>query len=317
MSNECAQGAKARLYVDGNGSSPRGFTTYAESYEFLSEDIQNRAVVAATNGIRGTRSEASERTRQSASPIDGPLVMTTSPSEMQAWLPRILGAAGIAGSGLTTFNLGEGLIDFDMIFDKVNAGFRYNEVYVNRAMLIGQSAQGNAPSYVQLVLDIVAKSETELASNYTYPTATIGVTADFNPYVFEDATLTLSLSGGDLAVEMTSFQLLINNAIQRRWVNNLLATSLCPQNRRVALQVGSVFTSTNSPIRAQLIAGVAGKLKLSMSSTLNTEFQFAKLQAKAPTPNVRGKTEIQMPMPLIARSSGTTKELIVVNKNTP
>lgn len=231
---------------------------------------------------------------------------------MHAWLKAILGGTKTTSLGVTTFTLGNDLEEFDLLIDKVNGKFQYSKCYVNRAIISGKSGRGTAPGLIEVALENVGQLETEVGS---IPTISLPTTSDYTIYTFDsDTTLTLTIDAAPFEVEMKWFQLYIDNQIYRRWVNSPTATSFCPQDRIISLQVGSPFTSDNSAIRDNLLAGVPAELKFQIDADHYTKFTFPNLKAHIPTPTVQGKQEIDMPMPLVAYTLAGAAELVVTNK---
>lgn len=305
----CAQGSQARLCFE-PGASPHTFDTSSEPYEFLREKIVTKHTLGVPDGIRGTRSEASERARFGPSMHGGPIYMNVSPADLANILPRALGANA---SG-TTFALAETLQPFGVMIDRVTAVFAYADCYIDKLMLMGRSGGGEQPDFIQMVMQILAKSSDNSLDNgsLTYPTLTLGVTAAHAPYVFSDSVFTL----GGAARETNAFRLLIDNAIQPRWVNSRNPTALCPTRRVISLQTAHPFDADTDDLHGQALAGATGSLAIT-NGTVSTTFSFAKLQVPQEDPNVEGKQEIDLELMMVARKDGSTAEMTVTNDSTP
>lgn len=304
----CAQGSQAKLCLE-PGASPHTFDTSSEPYEFLRENLITRHSMGVPDGIRGTRSEASERARFGPSQHGGPIWMNCSPADLVNILPRALGANA---SG-TTFALAESIQPFGAMVDRVTAVFKYNDCVIDKLLLSGESTGGEQPDFIQMVLVLIAKSsDNSIEGSATFPTLTLGVTAAHAPYVFQDTVFTL----GGAARETKRFRLLIDNAVQPRWVNSRNPTALCPTRRVVSLQTVHPFDTDTDDLYAQALAGAAGSLAIT-NGTVSTTFTFGKLQVPKEDPNVQGKQEIDLSLMMVARKDGSTAELTVTNDSTP
>lgn len=314
---QCAQGALSTLFVSRASTSPRNFATAGdiERWDFLSESLRDRAKIEPNLGITGTLSQIGERTKETAHPVDGVLVSNPSPLWFHNWMSSILGGAGSTSLGVTTFLPANSLPDSDILLNKVNGIFQYNQCYVNRAIISGKSGRGETVSPIQIALELVCKTETEQLISYTLPTTSLPVGDDARVYSFDaDTALNFTIDGTPTDVEMKWFQLYIDNNITRRWVNSPNATSFCSGQRTIALRAGCAYTSANSGYRAKLQAGVPGYLRFQISADYYTKFTFPNLKAFVPTPVVQGKQEIETDFPLIAYTLAGAPEVTVTNK---
>jgi len=297
----CAQGAQAALYVE-PGASPHTFDTSSERYEFLYESLQKRGRIVGGTGIRGTRSPHSARTRAGHYTVGGRVAMNVDPAGLDAWLPRILGAAESSDS----FALAESLPSFGVLVDRVTETFEYTDCVVNQAMFHGKAGpEDGEPELIEMVLDLIGKTE---VANTSAPSVSLSTAANATPYVFSDSALTLQ-SGSR---EVKEWWLLISNHIQPRWVNSLSATQLCPRDRTVILRTRLPYDTDTDDLYGQALAGATGSLALT-NGNLGTTFTFGTLQVPDESPIVRGKTEIDLFLTLTARMTGTTRELVVTN----
>lgn len=299
----CAQGAMSRLCLE-PGASPHTFDTSSEPYEFLYESVQRHGRHLFANGIRGTRSPASEMVAEGAYEVTGRIALNVNPAYLALLLPRILGAAAVG----TTFSLAETLPSFGVLIDRVTQTFQYTDCVVGRAMFHGKAREGDdEPDLLEVVLDIVGKTE---VTGTTFPSLTHGTSLAYQPYTMSQSVFTMQSA----TREVKEFWLLIDNHIQQRWASgSTTATALCPRDRTVALRVRVPFDST--ALYAQSLAGAAATLVITNSS-VSTTFSFATLQAPAVSPVVRGKTEIDLIVDAVARTVTTTSELTVTNDST-
>ena len=298
----CAQGSQARLYVE-PGSSPHTFDASSESYEFRYEKLIKTPTIKSTEGIRGTRQESKEQTREGHYTVGGPLVLpTVSPLMLDLWLPRIMGAA----ESTDTFAFAETLPSFGVLIDRVTETYEYKDCYVNSAMFEGAAGPGNSLELLTLTLDIWGLSR---ATGTSAPAVSIVTTATSgDPYKHSEAVFTIN----GTAREVKKWRLLIHNHLQRRWVNSQTATAICPRAWSVILDAVLPYETTQSGITALTAAGVAGTIAIT-NSTVSTTFTFGTLEPVIPDPNVVGKTEIDVMTRFIARKSGSTAALSINN----
>lgn len=299
----CAQGSQARLCVE-PGASPHTFDTNSEPYEFLYETIQKRGRIVGGNGIRGTRSAHSARTRLGAYEIGGRLAMNVDPAGLDLWLPRILGATESADS----FALAESLPAFGVLVDRVTQTFAYGDCKVARAMFHGKAGPGDSdPDLIEMVLEILGLSET---TGTSYPALTLSTASNAAPYVMSDAS-TVTIAGASRKIK--EFWLVIDNFIEPRYVTGSNApATLCPKDRMVMLRATFPFDDDHDDLHDLALAGAAGTLTFT-NGGLSTSFAFGTLQAPANSPTVRGKTEIDITLDLVARMTGSTRELVVTS----
>jgi hypothetical protein len=295
----------SRFYVEPD-AAPHTFDVNSESYEFLYESVQKRQKIVGGQGIRGTREESQESTRLGAYTVGGRIAMNVNPLMLDLWLPRILGTAENADS----FALAESLPSFGLLFNRVTQTFQYTDCVVSRAMFRAKAGPSDGEEEkVELVLEVVGKTET---TGTSAPAVSIATTAtSTQDYLISDGVFTFASS----AREVKEFVILIDNHIQPRWVNSLTATALCPRGRTIAVQARLPYDSGTSNLYGQARAGAAGTIVFT-NSTVSTTFTFGTLQSPDESPIVRGKTEIDLILNLIARKTGSTASLAVSSDST-
>jgi hypothetical protein len=270
----------------------------ANSYaiEFLRCSLRKTTEIIETNAIRGTRSHPKETSREGISRIAGQLAWNPSPLDLDQVLPWILGAA----ESTDTFALADTLPNKHVGVNYGADAFEYQDCYVNKATF---SAAVNG--FLELELDLIGKAQADL----TYPTLTIGVTANDEPYRFVEGVLTLASSARDIM----SVKVEIDNSLDARFTNSNNATSITPQDRIITLSVTTPYTSGEVDLFTQSLAGAAASLVFT-NGNLSLTFTFANLEpAPLQGPQIGGKSEIQYEQVYIARMSGSTKELVVTN----
>lgn len=298
----CSQGSQSALYVE-PGASPHTFDTNSERYEFRYERLVKTPTNVSTEGIRGTRQESMEQTREGHYTVGGPIVFpTVSPLMLDLWLPRIMGAAENAD----TFAFAESLPSFGVLMNRVADTFEYKDCYVNSAMFEGAAGPGNSLELLTMTLDIWGKSATEGTSVPSVSIATTATSSD--PYKHSEAVFTIA----GTAREVKRWRLLIHNHLQRRWVNSQTATEICPRAWSVILDLTMPFETDQNDITALTTAGVAGSIAITNAS-VSTTFTFGTLEPVVPDPNVVGKSEIDITARFIARKSGSTAALSISN----
>lgn len=311
-----SQGAQSRLFVE-PGSSPYTWDTDSERYEFLHENLQLHESFVYTNGISGTRSQRVEQTRRKTRMVRGVIVMNVSPKYLTTWLPRVFGAAGSGAAGAQTFALAETIPSFGVLIDRVGGVFEYKNCFVNRWMLSGEQSDPDSdePNFLTMAMEIFGFDETSpdgLATDTgldgddvpTVPTIALPTTADYQYYLFDDMTVTLVAADR----EIKKFQLMLHNHLEPRWVASATPTKLSARHRTVMLETNNPFTVEDIALYNQLYSGYAGTLALTRL-TCSSTFSFGALQKPRKSPVVPGKTELELPLTLFARMTGTTREI--------
>lgn len=303
----CAQGAMSRFYTE-PGASPHTFDTSSETYEFLYETLRKQGRIVGGNAIRGTRSAAKERTRAGAYLVGGRIAVQPSPAFLDLWLPRILGAS----ESSDTFALAESLPSFGILIDKVTETFEYKDGMVSKALFHGQAGPADGdPDIITLALELVFFDR---ALDTAVPNVSLSVAENNRIYVHSDAAFTF----GGAAREVKEWSVLIDNHVRQRFTNSLKATKNCPASRTVAVQARLPYDTDTDDLLEQATDGASGTIVLTNAAQpgLATTFSFAALQVPAEDPIVRGKTEIDLYLNMIARMSGSTRELVVTNDST-
>ena len=294
-------GHQATMAIAAAGTAIGSFT---QALEFVSESLKKTGVILDTNGIRGTRSHCSERTRAGVYTVGGQITINPSPADLDILLPYIMGA----DEATDTFALGESLDShqFAILVDRGEKRFVYDYCKVNSATI-----RGSGGGLIELVLDIVGK--TEEASATAFPSIVPGVAANDAPYTMSDAdALTLAGTGSR---EMTDFEITIDNALESRVANSETVTSIDCTDRNVGFNVTVPYDSSNSDLYGQALAGAAGSLVIE-NGNMSTTFTFATLQVPDDSPTVGGKSELPLNLAMVARTLSTTKELVITHDST-
>ena len=299
-----AQGAQSRFCME-PGASPHTFDTASEPYDPLYETLSKKGRIVGGRTMRGTRSQAQERTRYGAFPVDGKVQFNVSPLDLDLWLPRMLGGAESSNS----FPLAETLPSFGVLVDRVTTTFQYTDGMVNRWILHGQAGPGDGdPDLLELTLEIFFKTVT---TGTTYPALTLGVAAGNYPYMINDCS-TLTLAGA--ARQMKEFWLVGNNFIERRWTHSITTTRMSPRDRLINFRAVFPYDDDHDDLYGQARAGTTGTLTFTNAETSKvTSFVCGTLQSPDNCPNAMGKQEIDIVVEGTARKTGTTTELATTN----
>jgi len=287
-------GHAAQFATDAAGTAIGSFT---EPFEIQSENIQKRGTILDTNGIRGTRSHASERTREGTYEVGGSMTFNPSPADLDIWLPRIMGAAEVTD----VFNFAETLPEFAVAVDRVGKRFVYDDCKVNKATF-----RSRAGEFVELTLDIIGKTESTSAT--AFPSLSLGVTDADDPYVHHDGVVTLVST----ARPVMDWEIEIDNALSARFTNSQTATSITPTDRIVTARFTNPYTADELDLYEQAVAGSAGTIVITNGS-VSTTFTFGVLQFPDLSPVVAGKQEIPLTLEGIARMTGSTEPLVITN----
>lgn len=309
-----SQGSQATLFMK-SGSSPYTWDGSSERYEFLHENLKLVESFIYTNGISGTRSERVEQTRRKTRMVRGVIVMNVSPTYLVNILPRALGGTPSGGLAAQTFSLAETVPSFGVLINRVAGVFECKDCYINRWMLSGQQIppDDDSPNFLTMALEIFGFEETAPASAPSLPSISLPTTADYQYYVYDDMVATLVAA----TRELKNFKLMVNNHLQARWVASATPTAWSARHRSVVLEASNPFTTADiAALYNQTYTGSAGNLAFT-NTNLATTFTFGALQVPRESPTVPGKTELDLPLTMFARMTGTTRELSVLNDSVP
>ncbi len=272
-----------------------------EMYEFMKDSVMLKETISDLSGIRGTRSRPKERSKITKREVGGQLVMQPTPAELALLLPRILGAAAVG----TTFALAETLPVFFQTSDRVTKVVTYNGCVVNKATF--KAAVGGP---LELTLDIIGKDET-VANAGTFPALTLDETAE--PFILAELALVI----GGTTYKCDQWESVIDNALEVRFGNSLIATEINPTDRNVTM-------STRVPYADAGTLYGSGSTGLAVTATFTNGgsatsilFSYAALEFPKETPVVDGRGEIWTPINGVSRMSGATRELVITLDSTP
>ncbi len=300
MACNASQGAQARLAIE----QAAAITSSAYEVEFTNESIEQIISIVNSDGVRGTRSLHSNRTRDRAQFVQGEITTHPSPADLDVWLPMILGAAA---SG-DTFALAETIPAVAIAKYLDGEYFDFTGCHVNRAIF-----QSQAGGLVELKVQFMGTTEDATPSSWV-PAGGMGSTAADQPYVHSDSTGALVLASD--AIAMMNWRLTIDNGIDMRFTNSLTPTSLCPTTRSISLEFTLPFNSADEvDVYTDGTTAKTGTLTFTNGS-VSTLFTFPALHQEPQTPKVQGKREITNYVKLVAYETDAAKELVVTNDAT-
>lgn len=288
-----------KFAVDPSVTGISDFDANSEQYEFTGEGVRMVQSHVDSLGVRGTRSRVKDHVRIGSEVVGGPVGMMLTPVELDAWLPRILGAAESTDS----FAVAETLPTFGVLFERGASRNIYTGCYVNRAVFTGSPGQ-----LIGCNLDIFGK--TEIISQTAFP-GTVPAIDTGQPYVFSD--LTFALSADASAVQCLGFTLTIDNALERRFANSVTATDIFPTDRLVTLEMLLPYTSDEIDLVYQAVAGAAGTMTWTNGGQ-STLWTFANLKAPNESPVTTSRTgERTLTLRMSAYMSSSTREVVVTH----
>jgi hypothetical protein len=289
-----SQGYQSSLGIDSANSVTKGF-------EFTACSLGKRGTIIDASGLRGSASHRSERTRVGNYSVQGTIEMQPSPEELALLLPWIF---GMAASG-NVYALSDTLASRYVTIDKVAKVFTYAGCYVDRAIFKGSEGQA-----MILSLDVVGQTET-IGNAGSFPSVTFQNTP---PFIHSEAVLTLQ-SVTRLVKEWT---LSIDNDLETMFYNSVSASRITRKDRRIVFECTNPFTSAETDLYNQALAGAAASLVLAQAGTgYSLSFAFATLQFPDQSPVINGRQEIPLHLSGVARMVGSTKELITTLVSTP
>lgn len=274
------------------------FDNTATAFELSAagESLAGNNSIINTQGMAGTRSQRSERSRTSITVVSGTLNFEMSPLMMVYLLPKILGGTPTG----TSFPLAETLPAFQCQIDRISKVFNYTGLVVNKATF-----KGSPGGFVQLALDVVGVDEVVVAAGGGQ-----AIAAPLDPpFIFEDGVLTVAATG----YNMLDFELTIDNKVAARNANSLTATRISPTDlREIGLSFTCPWGSGETALYNSALAGLACSLVFT-NGGYSATFTLPCVQFPRMTPVVGSKGEIPMRMQGICRMTSTTKEIVIVN----
>lgn len=278
-------------------------TPATELYEILGGDLQLIEDIHDPDGIRGTRSHASERKRQNTRRVSGSLTFQPNSVELDTLLVRILGGT----ESLDDFPLAETLPTFDVDIAREDGTdgkvFVYTTCVCSRTTF--RCVQGGP---LEMTLEIEGADET-VNNAGTFPSLTLDTSS--GPYIMSDCVLSVN----SVTVSFREFALVIDNHVDtERFFNNQVRQSFPARDRTVTWSLSLPYgdSETSYALTATGVACVAtftnGNRSLAFSSN---KVSFPRL-----SPQINGFEEIMLPLEGMAAKDGSTAELVTTNDST-
>ncbi len=289
-----AVGALIKLGMDPASVVP------TEQYEVTLTGLNVNEQLLDQGGLRGTRSHASERTRQGTRAPSFTISLQPNSVELDKLLPRILGAVEVAD----VFDVAETLPSFTANMDLVQQRWHWTGCKISRATF--RSASGQP---LELTLEVEAL---DVATSATaFPALTISTVG---PYMFHDSSSGISV-GGTL-YQFRSFELAVDNVLDvGRFLMTQTRASLEALDRVVQWTLDGPY-GDNSALYGLASAGVACIATFTLGAR-SLSFSSNKVSFPRQAPTVNAKEEIFLPLVGIARMDGATRELVTTNDSTP
>lgn len=281
-------GAQSRLLWD----SATPFDSSSLYFEFLSESVTRDKPILNNAGIRGTRSQASERNRNGNERVSGSIDFEVSRILFDSLLPCVLGAA----ESTNVFNVAETLPDHYWLIDKGTDIFLVSEATASSLTISGEQGQ-----IVRCSLGIEAESMT---AGQSWPGSP--PTPDVSkPYFFSDlGDVTIESS----AREILAFEISIDNALSAdQWANNLTRDELIhPTDRIITVNLQIPAVTANAGLTAHTVSGEAISLVLTNADEASSVLTIAlgRLAFNVGVPTVNGKGQLVIPLTGQARALG-------------
>lgn len=273
--------------------------TADKAVSFIQESLRKTGTNIPDDGIRGTRSEQSERIRASNFSIAGTIVMEPNYSE----LVDILKWIGFSASG-TTYSLTETLGSRDVTVDRIAKVFTYAGCKVSRATFA--SSEG---SPLRVSLDLVGKTES-VGNAGTFPSLSYSAAA---PYMHTDGVW--SLVSSERAVK--AFSVTFDNLLFASYNNSQSASFIETSGRQVSVDITTPYSSSETALYGQATSGSSATVTYTQGAT-SLAFSFATIQVPDQSPVITGKYgEEVLTMSGRARKASTTSECVITFDSTP
>lgn len=294
-----SMGYKSTMAINPIGGGTTIFNSSSIRLEYLSHDIKETIELEQDEGLRGTRTRASERIALGNVKIAGSVTFEPTPVEFQALLPFILGTAGSSG----TYAEADTLPDLYMMIDQVVEVNTYL-LRVNKASFSGQPGKK-----IKLKLDVVGKTMTQSAAG-SFPASVPPSDLTARPYMFWDSGSGITIAGTSYSFD--KFELDIDNKIEPTYMHGQYATDLEPTDRQITLSIQTKYTSTEAVLFTAIRAGTAQSGSIAFTNGTNSlGFTFGKLIGFSESVTVPGRQHLRLPLKYQAYGISTTKELVV------
>ena len=263
---------KFHIGVGGTNTAMTGWCTLALHETHLERE-----------GTRGTRSHDVDDVAAGPSICTGQIILNPTNTELCVLDVLAIGASGVVAETMTEFNV---------VVDKNVNTYTYANCVCDVFTL-----RGRAGGLIEVVMDVVAKAETD-AGTVAEPAAAL-------PMGVAGTTLILAAAGK----EVESFEMRIDNQIIKdRFQHEATLTDFSSADRIVTLTTEHSYSSNTSGLYDQALAGATGSLAVTDGTSTRT-YTFGKLQVPADGPEIRSKGPVPLVLNMTARKDGSTKEI--------
>lgn len=280
-------GSASRLLID--TATPDSGSFWAE---FISESVVQNEGFLNSNGLRGTRSRASERNRGGNETVSGTINMEASRLLLDNILPGVLGAT----ESTNVFDVDEDIPDMYLLMDKLSDIVLISEAKFGKLTLSGSQNQ-----IVQVALDIEAETMTGGQSWPSGPAPDVS-----NPYFFSDLGNVTLLS---TARKIIDFSISIDNVLVADQFYNQLTRdeTIQPSDRIVQVNLTVPATTANSDLMDRgAVEGAAVQLVFTNADEASSvlTIDLGRVSFNASTPTINGKGQQVIPLTGEAKAIG-------------
>lgn len=276
--------------------------TATAPFEFISENVALHQQFIIPEGIRGTRREQSESAVEISRVVNGRISMNPRPTELDSWLPFVMGSL-IAGAGTLT----ETVPYFDLTIDRVAKVFQYTNCKIDTAVFRASKA-----GLLFLDVDLEALDEiTPLGAAGTFPALTLSV---LQPYTLAMAVVTINGTARNCDDIVFTVK---HNLVKDRFMNSVYRTELPEGPREVMFSCTIPYTSNETAVYRQAIAGAAATIVFT-NGTVSFTITMNRWQPVADSPVVgTKKDEILLRLNGAVRGLTTANEFTVTQDSAP
>ena len=299
-----ALGALGRLLTETGPSAT--FDTNSPRHEFLYETIGSHRLLQNTGAITGTIARFVSGSREHSYLIQGTLAIQPSPAQLSHFLPRIFGGTPIG----TSYPLADALPVFDTLIYKENGIFRSVDLMVAQAVLRGRTSNGGeGVEFMELLINVVGKSEAIDQDTWPDPEPALITTADYLPYTFWETTFAIN----SVDVEYSSFSMMVDNNLDVQFFNSRTPQCIRATGREIKLAIESPFTCPNLATALSLNTTADDGEFVMASGNYSTTFTFPSLKNVFQTPSIPGKQTIPLKLELEAYRTSAQAEVIITH----
>jgi hypothetical protein len=268
--------------------------------DFLNETLSANETIRDLSGLRGTRDHAAGRSRVVSRSPGGDITMNPNPTEMNAFLPYVMGGTpAVGGSPVkTTFPLGETLPSFAVQLKKGAKMYSFSGCKAGQTVF--RSTYANP---LEVVLSVLAAEETPAASS-GFPALSLNAQ---NPFVHSD----LVFNVGGTNYEVFNFSLSVGSALYSRNVNSVTPTQIVGTD----LVIEWAYDLAHGDADALYGAGAAGLAHTATYTNGNLSVAFVSpkvVYSRERPPSVAGREEVRLPIRGMARYSAAPLDALSV-----